>query len=315
VPRNPVLETWKEAFSGVVKPQSAIPADLLAHLRYPEDLFKVQRTLLTKYHITDAHSFYAGTDYWRVPDDPTQEQAKPPVKVPQPPYYLTMALPGETSSSFQLTTSLLQNNRPNLAAFVSVESDPASPNYGTMSVLQLPSNAQVNGPGQVANEFESFTPASTELSLLRNGGSRVDLGNLLTLPLGNSFLYVEPVYVKSAGQTSFPTLKRVLVSFNGTIAYQPTLQAALDAVFGGAAPSPVPGPSGGPSGGVSPSVAALIVQLASAQADAQKALRAGDLAAYAAAEKKVAALIAQLAAEAKKPAAGASPSPSPSPSG
>jgi uncharacterized protein len=314
-PRDAVLETWKKAFPGIVKPQSAIPAALLAHLRYPEDLFKVQRTLLTKYHITDAHSFYAGTDYWRVPDDPTQEQAKPPVKVPQPPYYLTMALPGETSSSFQLTTSLLQNNRPNLAAFVSVESDPASPNYGTMSVLQLPSNAQVNGPGQVANEFESFTPASTELSLLRNGGSRVDLGNLLTLPLGNSFLYVEPVYVKSAGQTSFPTLKRVLVSFNGTIAYQPTLQAALDAVFGGAAPSPVPGPSGGPSGGVSPSVAALIVQLASAQADAQKALRAGDLAAYAAAEKKVAALIAQLAAEAKKPAAGASPSPSPSPSG
>jgi len=317
-PRDPVLETWKKAFPGVVRPQSEIPPELLAHLRYPEDLFKVQRTLLTKYHITDAHSFYTGTDYWRVPDDPTQEQAKPPVKVPQPPYYLTLALPGETSSSFQLTTSLLQNNRPNLAAFVAVQSDPASPNYGTMSVLQLPSNAQVNGPGQVANEFESFTPASTELSLLRNGGSRVDLGNLLTLPLGNSFLYVEPVYVKSAGQTSFPTLKRVLVSFNGTIAYQPTLQLALDAVFGGSVPSgPVTGPSGpGVTGPVSATVAALIQQLSAAQAAAERALRAGDLAAYAVAEKKVAALIAQLAAEAaKKPAGGASPSPSPSRSG
>ncbi len=322
-PRDPVLETWKKAFPGIIRPQSAIPSDLLAHLRYPEDLFKVQRTLLTKYHITDAHSFYAGTDYWRVPDDPTQEQAKPPLKVPQPPYYLTLALPGETSSSFQLTTSLLQNNRPNLAAFVSVDSDPASPNYGTMSVLQLPSNAQVDGPGQVANEFESFTPASTELSLLRNGGSRVDLGNLLTLPLGNSFLYVEPVYVKSAGQTSFPTLKRVLVSFDGTIAYQPTLSAALDAVFGGAAPpSPGPGPGVGGSGGgvgVSPSVAALIAALSDAQAAADRALRAGDLAAYAVAEKKVAALIAQLSAEAKKSSrsagGGASPSPSPSRSG
>jgi uncharacterized membrane protein (UPF0182 family) len=315
-PRDPVLETWKKAFPGIVQPQSAIPADLLAHMRYPEDLFKVQRTLLTKYHITDAHSFYAGTDYWRVPDDPTREQQKPPVKVPQPPYYLTMALPGQKSASFQLTTSLLQNNRPNLAAFVSVESDPSSPNYGTMSVLQLPSNAQVNGPGQVANEFESFTPASTELSLLRNGGSRVDLGNLLTLPLGNSFLYVEPVYVKSAGQTSFPTLKRVLVSFDGTIAYQPTLAAALDAVFGGGGSVPAgPGPSVGPSGsggGVSGTVAALIAQLSSAQADAERALRAGDLTAYAAAEKRVTSLIAQLAAEAKRSSA---PSPSPSPSG
>ncbi|MBV9097387.1 MAG: UPF0182 family protein, partial [Frankiaceae bacterium] len=307
-PRDAVLETWKKAFPGIVKPQSAIPAELLAHLRYPEDLFKVQRTLLTKYHITDAHSFYAGTDYWRVPDDPAKEQAKPQVKVPQPPYYLTMALPGETSSSFQLTTSLLQNNRPNLAAFVAVQSDPTSPDYGTMSVLQLPSNAQVNGPGQVANEFESFTPASTELSLLRNGGSRVDLGNLLTLPLGNSFLYVEPVYVKSAGQTSFPTLKRVLVSLDGTIAYQPTLSAALDAVFGGTAPSPpAPGPStggGGGGGGVSPSVASLISQLSAAQAAAEKALRDGDLSAYAVAEKRVASLIAQLAAEAKKRAPG-----------
>ena len=315
-PRDAVLETWKKAFPGIVQPQSAIPADLLAHLRYPEDLFKVQRTLLTKYHITDAHSFYAGTDYWLVPDDPTRELQKPQVKVPQPPYYLTLAMPGQASASFQLTTSLLQNRRPNLAAFVSVDSDPTSPDYGTMTVLQLPSNAQVNGPGQVANEFESFTPASTELSLLRNGGSRVDLGNLLTLPLGNSFLYVEPVYVKSAGATSFPTLKRVLVSFNGAIAYQPTLAAALDAVFGGSAPSPQPpGPPGGGGGTVSPSVASLIAQLSAAQATAQQALRDGDLAAYAVAEKRVATLIAQLAAEAKKPAAGASPSPSPSPSG
>jgi uncharacterized membrane protein (UPF0182 family) len=317
-PRDAVLETWKHAFPGIIKPQSAIPADVLAHLRYPEDLFKVQRTLLTKYHVTDPHAFYAGTDYWRVPDDPSKEQQKPPVKVPQPPYYLTLALPGESAPTFQLTTSLLQNNRPNLAAFVSVESDPSSPNYGTMKVLQLPSNAQVDGPGQVGNIFESFTPASTELSLLRNGGSKVDLGNLLTLPIGNGFLYVEPVYVKSAGQTSFPTLKRVLASFNGTIAYEPTLQQALDVVFGGSAPSgpSTTPPSTGPGGGVSASVATLIAQLSAAQASADQALRAGDLTAYAAAEKRVSALVAQLSAAATAaPQPSGSPSPSPSPSG
>ena len=296
-PRDPVLATWMKAFPGIVQPESSIPTDLRAHLRYPEDLFKVQRTLLAKYHVTDAHAFYAGTDYWRVPDDPTKE----PSSVPQPPYYLTLAMPGQTSPSFQLTTSLLQNNRPNMAAFVSVDSDPSSPDYGTMTVLQLPSNAQVNGPGQVANDFESFAPASKELSLFRRGGSRVTLGNLLSLPLGGSFLYVEPVYLQSAGLTSFPTLKRVLVSYDGNIAYEPTLAKGLDVVFGTATAKPPPtGPTTQPppstGGGVNAQVANLITQLQSAQADAEAALRSGDLTAYAEAEKRVASLIARLSA-------------------
>ena len=294
-PSDPVLKTWMKAFPGIVQPESAIPTDLRAHLRYPEDLFKVQRTLLSKYHITDPHAFYAGTDYWRVPDDPTNETQT----VPQPPYYLTLAMPGETKPTFQLTTTLLQNNRPNMAAFVAVESDPSSPDYGTMTVLQLPSNTQVNGPGQTANEFESFTPASTELSLLRRGGSRVTLGNLLTLPLGGSFLYVEPVYLKSAGATSFPTLKRVLVSWNGTIAYEPTLSKALDVAFGTstATPPPTTGQPNPPptTGGVSAQVAKLVTQLQRAQAAADAALRAGDLSAYADAEKRISALISRLA--------------------
>ena len=293
-PRDAVLETWKKIFPGIVKPESAMSPELRAHVRYPEDLFKVQRTLLAKYHITDPRAFYAGTDYWRVPNDPTKE----PVSTPQPPYYLTLAMPGQTSPSFQLTTALAQNNRKNMAAFVSVQSDPSSPDYGRMSVLQLPSNTQVSGPEQVGNDFESYTPASTELSLLRRGGSRVDLGNLLTLPLGGSFVYVEPVYVRSAGTTSFPTLKRVLVSYNGTIAYAPTLTAALDEVFGAKSPTTSPPPSSGPpakGGGVSAQVRSLVAQLQAAQADADAALRSGDLTAYARAEKRVASLIKQLA--------------------
>src|SRR3954454_1326992 len=297
-PRDAVLETWKKAFPGIIKPESTMSPELRAHLRYPEDLFKVQRTLLTKYHITDPRAFYAGTDYWRVPNDPTKE----PVEVPQPPYYLTLAMPGQSSPSFQLTTALAQNNRKNMAAFVSVESDPSSDSYGKMSVLQLPSNTQVSGPDADGNDFESFTPASTELSLLRRGGSRVDLANLLTLPLGGSFVYVEPVYVRSAGTTSFPTLKRVLVSWNGTIAYEPTLEKALDTAFGAAAATPPPEQGGGHGGGkpqggggkVSSQVRSLVSQLQAAQADADAALRSGDLTAYAAAEKRVAALIRQL---------------------
>jgi uncharacterized membrane protein (UPF0182 family) len=306
-PSDPVLETWMKAFPNIVKPQSAIPAALLPHLRYPEDLFKVQRSLLTRYHITDPHSFYAGTDYWRIPDDPTKSGT-----LPQPPFYLTLARPGQTSPSFQLTTSLLQNNGRNLAAFVSADSDPASPTYGKISTLQLPSNALVPGPGLVHNDFRAFPAASTEISLLDQHGSTVDEGNLLTLPLGGGFVYVEPLYVRSTAATSFPTLKRVLVSFNGTVAYEPTLGQALDVAFGAAAATQPPAqqqqppPSSG--GGTSSTVSTLITQLAAAQADADKALRAGDLSGYADAEKRVASLIAQLSTASK---ATASPSPSP----
>jgi uncharacterized membrane protein (UPF0182 family) len=294
-PRDAVLETWKKIFPGIVKPESAIPTELRAHLRYPEDLFKVQRTLLSRYHITDPHAFYAGTDYWKVPDDPTKTNP-----VQQPPYYLTMAMPGQASPSFQLTSALAQNNRKNMAAFVSVQSDPSSPDYGKMTVLQLPSNTQVSGPEQVGNDFESFAPAAANLFALRKGGSRVDLGNLLTLPLGGSFIYVEPVYVRSAGTTSFPTLKKVLASYNGTISYASTLSAALDEVFGTKGPSTSkPPPSSGPptnsgGGSVSAQVRSLIAQLQAAQANADAALRSGDLTAYARAEKRVAALIRQL---------------------
>src|SRR4029079_14220443 len=135
-----------------------------------------------------------------------------------------------------------------MAAFVSVESDPSSPDYGKMSVLQLPSNTQVSGPEQVGNDFESYAPAAANLSLLRKGGSRVDLGNLLTLPLGGSFVYVEPVYIRPAGTTSFPTMKKVLVSWNGTIAYESTIEKALDAAFGAAGAKPPPANNGGNGG-------------------------------------------------------------------
>jgi uncharacterized membrane protein (UPF0182 family) len=310
-PRDAVLETWKKAFPGVVKPQSDIPAALLPHLRYPEDLFKVQRTLLTRYHITDPHAFYSGQDYWKIPDDPTQSGT-----TAQPPYYLTLAMPGETSPSFQLTTSLLQNNGRNLAAFVSVQSDPGQADYGTMRVLQLPTQALVPGPGLVHNDFRAFPPASTEIALLDQRGSSVDEGNLLTLPIGGGFVYVEPVYVRSTGATSFPALKRVLASFNGTVAYESSLTKALDVVFGASsATPPTPTQPTQPSGpGTTTTISTLITQLAAAQADADKALRAGDLAAYAEAEKKVAALIAQLT-DANKKSSSPSPSPSPTSSG
>jgi uncharacterized protein len=296
-PRDPVLEAWKSAFPDIVQPESAMSDELRAHLRYPEDLFKVQRTLLTRYHISDPHAFYGGTDYWRVPDDPSSPDDPQP---PQPPYYLTMALPGQVTPSFQLTTALLQNNNRNLAAFMSVDSDPSSSTYGKLRVLHLPTSSLVPGPGQVHNDFRTFPAAATQISLLDQRGSQVTEGNLLTLPLGDSFVYIEPIYVRSTAATSFPTLKRVLASWNGKIAYEPTLEEALDAVFGTTSEPPAEQPGTGGNGkGVSAEVRRLVTQLQTAQDDAQAALRAGDLAAYARAQDRVADLIRQLAQAAR----------------
>jgi uncharacterized membrane protein (UPF0182 family) len=296
---DPVLQTWMKAFPGIVEPQSAIPPDVEAHFRYPEDLFRVQRTLLTRYHITDPRAFYSGTDYWKIPDDPTNLTSH------LPPYYLTLALPGQPAPQFQLTTPLLQNNGRNLAAFVSVVSDPSSPAYGKLQVLALPSSADIPGPGQVHNDFRTFPAASRLNALLDQHGSQVVEGNLLTLPLGGSFVYMQPIYVRSTAATSFPTLKRVLVSWQGKIAYEPSLQQALNVAFGASGsgppqpqppPPPQQHPKGGKGGGVPSNVAQLVQQLQQAQSDAQAALRSGDLEAYGRAEQKVAALIQQLAA-------------------
>lgn len=309
---DPVLQTWMKIFPGTIKPESSIPPALRAHFRYPEDLFKVQRELLTRYHISDPRAFYSGTDFWKVPDDPT----KSGTPTPQPPYYLTLTLPGETTPRFRLTSDLLANARPNLAAFVSVNSDPSSPNYGRLTVLQLPSNTQADGPGQVANNFESYTPASTELSLLRRGGSDVVLGNLLTLPVNGGLLYVEPVYVQSTGVTSYPLLQRVLVSYNGQIAYKPTLAEALGAVFG----TPTSPPSGQqqppPSsftGTLTAAVRQAIAQAQAAYAAGQAALRTGDFAAYGAAQTRLRAALQRLAQLAATPSASPAPTASPTP--
>lgn len=310
--RDPVLETWAKAFPGIIKDNPG--AELRAHFRYPEDLFKVQRDLLTKFHVSDPNAFYTGSDYWKVPPDPTKTAGS----ADQPPYYLTMGLPGDRTSTFRLTSALVANARPNMAAFMTAESDPTTPTYGRLTVLQLPSNTQADGPGQVANNFESFTPAATELSLLRRGGSDVDLGNLLTLPLGGGLVYIQPVYVKATGATSYPTMKRVLVQFNGVISYKPTLSAALDEVFKTTTTTPPPDDpgsgSGPPAGGnVNAAVRSAIADASKAYADGQTALKAGNFTAYGEAQTRLQAALQRLSSLSRAPVA--TPTPSPSPTG
>jgi uncharacterized protein len=234
-PTDPVLKTWEKVFPGVVKPAAEIPPDLRAHFRYPEGIFKVQRDLLTRYHVSDPSEFYSTVSFWDVPSDPTSDAAAA-AGDPQPPYYLLADDPRRGASSspqFQLTTALVSLRREFLSAYLSVSSDPGS--YGHMTLLQLPTDTQTQGPQQVQTQFLSSPQVSTELNLLRQQGTQVLYGNLLTLPIAGGLLYVEPVYIERSNQeSSFPQLSRVLVSFGGKIGYAPTLAEALTQVFGSA---------------------------------------------------------------------------------
>ncbi|HIZ35102.1 MAG TPA: UPF0182 family protein [Candidatus Ruania gallistercoris] len=237
IPDDPVLQTWMEVYPDTIQPLSEISGDLMGHLRYPEDLFKVQRELLSQYHVTDASTFYTGSDFWRVPNDPTESN-----EVPQPPYYLSLAMPGdEQNANFSLTSSFIldDDQRNVLTGFMAVNAEPGSEagqvseDYGTITLLELPRDLTVPGPGQVQNNFDSDTDAANELNILSRGGSQVIQGNLLTLPVGQGMLYVQPVYVQSSGSTQFPLLRRVLVAFGDEIGFAQTLDEALDQVFQG----------------------------------------------------------------------------------
>lgn len=316
---DPVLRTWMKAFPHIIRPQNAIPRDLLPHLRYPQDLFKVQRQIVARYHVQQAQAFYGGQDFWSVPGDPTTAQAGA-----QPPYYLTINIPGQPAPEFSLTTSFVAKGRENLAAYMAVDSDPQSSDYGTIRLLELPRDTAIRGPRQVQNTFESDPTASRELALYRQGGSTVITGNLILLPVGGGLLYIEPVYLQataSGGAGSYPSLQRVFVSFNGQTGYDATFQKALAQVFTGL-PSQPSGPSVSPGqpAQLSAAVRAFLAQAEKAYQAAQKALKNGDFARYGQELRKMKQALDAANRAAQKAAAPASPQPtapgpaSPSPS-
>ncbi|MGG5173623.1 UPF0182 family protein [Pseudarthrobacter sp. J1763] len=336
--QDPVLKTWQKVFPTTVKPYSEMSADLMSHVRYPEDLFKVQRELLGRYHVTDPDSFYTNNDAWSTPNDPTVKD--PANQVKQPPYYMSLQVPGETGTAFRLTSTFIpqvvgDSARNVLYGFLSANSDAGSTkgvkaeSYGKLQLLELPTDTQVTGPGQAQNRFDSDPTVSQALNLLRQGASEVLNGNLLTLPVGGGLLYVQPVYLKSTGSTAYPTLQRVLVAFGDKIGFAPTLDAALDQLFGGDSGATAgdatnngktptaPGTSGtttNPNADPKGDLKAALDEANKAIQDGQAALKSGDFAAYGEQQKKLdAALKKAMDAEAKlDPAAAATSTASPS---
>jgi uncharacterized protein len=320
---DPLLQAWQNAFPGIIQPRKAIPGYLLPHMRYPTDLFEVQREILAQYHVSTAQSFYGGQNFWAVPNDPTGVAAN---QHSQPPYYLTETIPGYRQPEFSLTTTFVPRNRANLAAVMTVNSNPTQPGYGTIRLLVLPQDAVTEGPSQVQGAFESNAAASAELTLLRRGGSIVTLGNMITIPVGGGLLYIEPVYVTAAaaGSTgSYPSLQRVFAFYAGhPVGFQPTLQEALAQVFTGTSGQAAPSGGGGSGGSVNAQVIADLKQAQKYYADAQAALHNGDLAAYGQNIAKMEEQISNAQAAARaghgattspKTSPGATPTPTPSP--
>ena len=298
--KDPVLKTWMKAFPNTVSPKSEMSKQLLEHIRYPEDMFRVQREVLSSYHVQTAAAFYGGQDFWRVPRDPSTFGANAGA---QPPYYMTLEMPGSNKPTFALTTPFVpRGGRENLSAFAVVDSN-YGPNYGKISVLQLPRSTNVAGPSQVASNFEAKPEVANSLSLLRQGGSDVVLGNLLTLPVGGGLLYVQPVYVKAtANSAAYPLLQKVLVSFGDVIGYDSSLKGALDQVFGGNSGTSSSGnPVTTTTNNASADLKSALQSAKQAIADGNAALAKGDFAAYGRAQDRLkAALAAAIAAEGRK---------------
>jgi len=303
---DPIINAYQHAFPTLFKDASQISPELRAHLRFPEDLFRVQTSMWGLYHITDAAAFYQAGDAWDVAADPgvgaaaTATSSAPvvgpngrliaPTTRRQDPFYLLMKLPNEGSESFLMLQPMVaaaasQQGQQNLTAFMVAKSDPAD--YGQIEVFHMPEGQRVPGPTQIDSQIQQDPTVSKDISLLNTNGSEVLFGNILTIPVNQSLLYVRPLYVSSKGQgASIPQLKKVIVVYNNQVAYQNTLQDALDQLFpgaskltqeqnGGATPPPT---STGPSTTTPPppataqTVAQLLAQAQADFNDANKAL-------------------------------------------
>ena len=314
-PTDPLIRAWSGVFPTLFKPLDTLPAGLRPHLRVPEELFNVQTATYARYHVTDPSVFYQNNDLWKVPQ---QSQATDTTSgaLPLQAYYVYMRMPGQANPEFLLLQPMVPKARPNMIAWVAARSD--APNYGKVVVYDFPDTSSIFGPEQVEARIESESTISAQLSLWRQGGSTVVLGNLIVIPVQDSILYLQPIYLQST-TSPIPQLTKVVLATPTKVVWGDTLQQALDLLLAGgpsASPSPSPSPGGpsptpgaspspgtsatpGPSGGpeVTPrpdDIKGLITYANAHFEAAQAALRAGDFATYGVEIAKVQAALRQL---------------------
>ncbi len=288
---DPIIQVWDRAFPGLLTPIEDAPTDLQEHFRYPENIFQTQATQFANYHVTDAQVFYQKQDRWEIPADPTvglTTTGTAPVEAPivptttsaarLRPYYLLMKAPGDTVERFQLVLPFVPEGRQNMVAWMTANSDPG-PDYGRMLALELPDGANVDGPSVVFSRINQNPQFSAERTLLGQGGSQILFGDFLVIPMSDSFLYIQPVYVRSNQTTSVPELKRVVVANGDSVGVGNTLQEALAESVKGQVDSGGGEPGGG-GGGNEQTVNDLLNQALDHFQAAQDALTAGNLALY-----------------------------------
>jgi hypothetical protein len=302
---DPIIEAYRDAFPRMFKDLDEMPEDLRAHLRYPEDLFRLQTTAWARYHVRDAESFYQGNDYWDVARDPgtgtatrgtstssssttTTEGSAPSSRTGRiEPYYLFTKLPGATEPEFVLLRPFVpvraNDDSQLMTAFMVAKSD--GDDYGTLQVFTMPRSNLPNGPALVQGEIQSTDEVSRQESLLGDAGSRVSYGSLAAIPIDDGLVWVRPFYVTST-QTELPSLRFVIVNFEGRVAIRATLAEALTEVFEQELPEepsepPEPGEEPPePEGTVDEQINALLNEAEDLFEQADQALRDGDLAAY-----------------------------------
>jgi uncharacterized protein len=222
-PTDPIITTWSRIFPNAFKPLSDLPVTLQSHIRYPVDFFKIQSERLITYHMTDPQIFYNREDQWQIPNEIYGDKARP-----VEPYYLITSLPTVPFEEFLLLLPYTPKQRTNLIAWLAARSD--GENYGKLLLYVFPKERLVYGPEQIEARINQDPVISQQISLWNRQGSRAVQGNLLIIPIEQSLLYVEPIYLE-ATQNSLPTLVRVVVAYENRIVMAPTLEQALQAIF------------------------------------------------------------------------------------
>ncbi len=276
-----LASTYQAAFPTLFTSFDRMPPELKKHMRYPEDLFKVQALQYRAYHITDPEGLYKREDLWGIPKDPRSAESAP---TSIDPYYVVMKLPGEDEEEFLLMVPFTPRDKQNLNGWMAARMD--ADNYGELHSFSFPRGDTIPGPENVYAEIEQDGTISNQFTLWQGAGSTVTRGNLLVIPIGESLMFVEPIYLEAARSGSaLPSLRRVVVVIGDRIGFEPTFQEALDAALkgqgpsleeGGAEPPADEAPSEEPSG----TQQELIQEALDHFERADAALRDGDLATY-----------------------------------
>jgi uncharacterized membrane protein (UPF0182 family) len=301
---DPVIQTYQRIFPGVFQPIDRMPADLRQHVRYPESLFSIQTQMLQTFHMHDPQTFYNRADAWSQPNEITTQGA---ASAALQPYYVVMKLPGQDHEEFVLIQPFAPLNKKNMVAWLAARSDGAD--YGRLLEFRFPTDRQVTGPEQVESRIDQDPTISAQLSLLNQNGSKVIRGNLLVIPIEDSILFVEPIYLQSAGNTPIPELKKVVVGDEQRVVWADTLDQALQLLTSGQASPPTGVTTTPPPGAASQTVQQLVARAQQLYADAQAKLKSGDFAGYGTDIQQLGVVLDQIRTQTGAPAPGASPSP------